>query len=476
MERRIQYAATSDGVAIAFSTAGEGPPLLHMTPMGGAALNFDQLPAVLTYLYQKLSERRSLIRFDIRGTGLSDREIPPFSTDGLVSDIVAVLDRAGLEKADLFAVSSAGPAAIAFAATYPERVGRLVLWCTSANGRDIQSSARRTIDSLAAQDWRIYTETLSSASFGWADAEDARRLAAVLRETTSAEVRQQYYQFIQQMDTTELLPKVRSKALVLHFREYPLVPASCATRLAALLPDADMVLFEGNSLFPRREDLQVVAETIDSFLGGPGKFDPPPRSLLGYSAEPGLRTILFTDIEGSTALTERLGDFRARMVLRQHEQITRQALAEHSGSEVKTLGDGFMASFDSASKALECAVAMQVAFEESNALGNEPLHVRIGINAGEPIAEGDDLFGTAVNLAARIASQAEGGQILVSDVVRQLVAGKGFLFSDHGDVLVRGFDDPVRLYELRWGTRPSGSKGRPDPDPLDGWRENYFER
>ncbi len=163
-----------------------------------------------------------------------------------------------------------------------------------------------------------------------------------------------------------------------------------------------------------------------------------------------MRTILFTDVEGSTALTDRLGDAAARELLREHERMVREALKAHGGSEVKTMGDGFMASFSSATKALECAIAMQRAFAGQNESAEEPIKVRIGLNAGEPIAEDEDLFGTAVNLAARIAAKAEGGEILTSDTVRGLVAGKKFLFSDRGETAMRGFEDPVRLYELRW--------------------------
>jgi class 3 adenylate cyclase len=152
-------------------------------------------------------------------------------------------------------------------------------------------------------------------------------------------------------------------------------------------------------------------------------------------------------------------------VLRAHEGIVREALQSHGGSEVKAMGDGFMASFASATGALECAIAMQRAFADWNAgvgagqappdgaassAPTEAIRIRIGLNAGEPIAEEKDLFGTAVNMAARIAARAEGGEILASDVVRQLVAGKGFLFSDRGEVELKGFEEPVRLYEVRW--------------------------
>jgi len=176
-----------------------------------------------------------------------------------------------------------------------------------------------------------------------------------------------------------------------------------------------------------------------------------PVPLPGAGGPPGgLVTILFTDVEGSTALTDRLGDQRAQELLRAHNAIVRDALRAHGGAEVKTMGDGFMASFSSATRALECAIAMQRAFADRNPAAGEPVRIRCGLNAGEPIAEDEDFFGTAVITAARVAAQAQGGEILASDVVRQLVAGKGFLFSDRGDVVLRGFEDPVRLFELRW--------------------------
>ena len=128
---------------------------------------------------------------------------------------------------------------------------------------------------------------------------------------------------------------------------------------------------------------------------------------------------------------------------------------EPRGSEVKTMGDGFMTSFSSATKALECAIAMQRAFAQRNESAEEPIKVRIGLNAGEPIAEDDpdgrsDLYGTAVNLAARIAAKAKGGEILASEAVRQIVAGKKFPFSDLGETTLRGFEDQVHIYQVSW--------------------------
>jgi adenylate cyclase len=173
----------------------------------------------------------------------------------------------------------------------------------------------------------------------------------------------------------------------------------------------------------------------------------------GAVAEPaaGPVTILFTDIEGSTTLTQRLGDEAAQEVLRAHNAIVRDALSAHSGSEVKHTGDGIMASFPLASKALDCAVAIQK--EIAGRLGEQAvvhLRVRIGLNAGEPVSEEEDLFGASVQLARRICDAAEPGQILVSAVVKGLAAGKRFSFSEMGAVTLRGFEEPLHLYEVSW--------------------------
>ncbi|GAG10159.1 unnamed protein product, partial [marine sediment metagenome] len=197
-------------------------------------------------------------------------------------------------------------------------------------------------------------------------------------------------------------------------------------------------------------DTDAVHRTINEFLGEGKEAAVAP----GLASED-VHTILFTDVEGSTALTQRLGDTKARELLREHERMVREALKSHSGSELKTTGDGFMASFSSAVRALECSIAMQRAFERRNQSAQEPILVRVGLNAGEPIAEDEDLFGAAVNLAARITAEGKGGQILASEAVRQIVAGKKFLFSDLGETTLRGFEDPVHIYEVSW--REEGS-------------------
>jgi class 3 adenylate cyclase len=165
--------------------------------------------------------------------------------------------------------------------------------------------------------------------------------------------------------------------------------------------------------------------------------------------DPGLRTIMFTDLEGSTAITQRMGDEKAYELLAAHDTIIRDALREHDGREVKHTGDGIMASFVSARHAVECGIAIQRALSERNREArDEPIRIRIGLSAGEPVDAHQDIFGAAVQLAARACNHAQPGQILVANVVRELCIGKGFSFIDQGEVPLPGFEEPVHLYEV----------------------------
>jgi class 3 adenylate cyclase len=448
MEPRIQYAKTADGVRIAFWTLGEGQPLVQMPNLPFSHIQLEWQDPRSRASCERLAEKRKLVRYDGRGTGLSDREVTDFSLDTQMLGLEAVVDRLGLQRFALFAPANSGPAAIAYAAQHPERVSHLVLWCSWARASDWSHSPRlRALRGLVNRDWETYTETYAHVVVGWSAGAEAQQVAALMRESVTQAAMQAWAEAVPRFDVTDLLPQVRSPTLVLHRRQYHLLDVEVARGLASRIPDARLVLLEGESAAPWVGDEEAVASAIDEFLGEEEKAAP-------AAALAGLVTILFTDMEGSTTLTQRLGDAKAQEVLRAHNSIVRDALKACGGSEIKHTGDGIMASFPSASRALECAIAMQRAFAEYNAgvgaQGLAPRHIRLGLNAGEPIAEDEDLFGTAVILAARIAAKAEGGEIVVSDVVRQLVAGKDFLFSDRGDTVLRGFEDPVRLYEVRW--------------------------
>jgi class 3 adenylate cyclase/pimeloyl-ACP methyl ester carboxylesterase len=446
MEPRIQYAKTKDGVSIAFCTLGEGTPFVYM-PGAPNSIQFEwQIPEMRNWC-ERQARRKMLVRYDVRGSGLSERNVRDFSLEAQVSDLETVTDRLGLERFALFGQMHFGQVAIAYAARHPERVSHLILWCTFARASDYRRSPRvQAISALKDTDWETYTEAISHFYFGRPGGRKAHRFAALLRESVTREGMQAFIAEARQFDVTSDLPQVASPTLVLHRRHLAMMDVDLARHLASQIPNARLALLDGESTPPYLGDTESVHQAIADFLGGPEEV----AATVEPSTPGTFRTVLFTDVEGSTALTQRLGDAKARDVLRQHEVIVRQALKAHGGSELKTMGDGFMASFSSATRALESAIAMQRAFAAHNRSTEHPILVRVGLNAGEPIAEDEDLFGTAVIAAARIAAQARGGEILASDVVRQLVAGKQFRFASRGRTALKGLHEPVEVYEVLW--------------------------
>jgi class 3 adenylate cyclase len=275
-------------------------------------------------------------------------------------------------------------------------------------------------------------------------------VAQLIRESTTGPVCSQIIDAIfETTDVTARLGGIKVPTLVFHRMEQQLVKAAEGRRLAAEIPDAQFVPLGGDRLWIGADEEDAVYGVIDEFLApaSPAAVGPPAPALLPNA---GLCAVLFTDVVGHTAIMSRLGDRRGREVLREHEVISRQTLAEFSGFEVKAMGDGFMASFASVASAMDCAVTLQRRFADRNESATEPLHIRIGLNAGEPILEDGDLFGAMVITAARVAAKADAGEILIPDPVRHLLAGKDFVFADRGETLLKGFEDAVRLYEVSW--------------------------
>ena len=456
MEQQIRFCTTSDGVRIAYATVGKGPPLVRV--LGWFThLEFEWDYAITRNFNHLLSTRHLLIRYDGRGQGLSDRNIQDFSTEADVRDLEAVIDALNLERVALYGISQGGQIAISYAVRHPERVSHLILYGSFALTRMQQTEeGRKQIEAmltLMRQGWDsdlpVYRQLFTGLLIPDADAEAIQAFNELGRVSASAENAVALVSAGLTVDVTELLQQVQVPTLVAHRRGDAGVPFESGRELAALIPGARLLPLEGRNhvILPDEPEGKILAKAIEEFVGAGEETTDKAQRL----APEHVHTILFTDVEGSTALTQRLGDTKARELLREHERMVREALKAHGGSEVKTMGDGFMASFSSATKALECAIAMQRAFAAHNESAEEPIMVRVGLNAGEPIAEDDDLFGTAVNEAAKITAAAEGGQILVANVVRELAKGKDFLFADRGETSLKGFDDPVRLYEVRGG-------------------------
>ena len=440
MAPSIQYLKTEDGVNIAYWTLGEGEPLIEMPPLNVSDIQQEWHIPPLRRLYERLAERRMLIRYDGRGTGLSQRGLITFSLDDAIRDLEAVADQLSLERFALWGVTSSGPAAIAYTIRHPERVTHLLLWCTTVSFSDLEPGVQALLE-VGDKDLSLGAAALAPMLTD----EEGERLAELMRESVTQEDDRVITTAFSDMDVTTLLPQVASPTLVLHRRELIFPDTAVAMKIASSIPDARLALLEGASIFMAEGDLEAALTAVYDFLGEAEE------EAAETPVPTGFATILFTDMQSSTALTQQLGDAGAQVVRRAHNTIVRDALKNHGGSEVKHTGDGIMASFATASAALKCSIAIQQGVAAHVAEHPDaPLGVYIGLNAGEPIAEEQDLFGTSVDLAARICDHAEPGQILAANVVRELAAGKDFLFSDLGETELRGFEDPVKLWEVRW--------------------------
>ena len=439
MEQQIRFCTTSDGLTIAYATVGDGPPVVYAAGWP-THLELEWEARSSRSFLETLAQGCRLIRYDMRGTGLSDRDAADFTLDALTRDLEAVVEHVKLDKFDLVSLGVlAGPIAMTYAAAHQQRVVRLVLSSAFVRGAEITTADRqRAIIEYASE--------FGLPVFNYIDGPDvdieAQRDVQSRQETAaSANTQAGLLRTLFSIDVGSVLADLTIPTLVLHGRQDSAAPFAQGRELAARLPEATFVPFEGQSSAAWTQRNVIIPE-IRRFLGIEAGIQKTPGT--------GPVIILFTDVEGSTALTQRLGDAKAQDVLRTHNSIVRDALKAHAGAELKTMGDGFMTSFSSATRALECAIAMQQAFAARNESAAEPILVRVGLNAGEPIAEEKDLFGTAVQLAARICAHAEPGQILASDVVQQLAAGKGFVFADKGEATLKGFEKPVRLHEVRW--------------------------
>jgi len=393
--------------------------------------------------YRAMAQGIRLVRYDPRGCGLSSSPSPEYTLEGMVADLHAVAMRAGCARFGLIAPVQAGPAAIAFAARYPEMVSRLILWCAVSRGDELMTSGFDALRKLGRIDWGLFGEAAAHAILaGWDNAESAHRMAAIMRESASAAIHDAVMDGYLAEDISEYLPRVTCPTMVAYRMEGTSPLPSSARYLAAAIRDSTLLPFPGNSLIFVVADSDLIAERFRDFL-----------SVRSESPEPlpgGFHTLLHTDIEGHTDIIRRLGDDKGRVILREHERITREAIERHNGTEVLATGDGFLVRFANAQSALECAATLQRNLADASTELPVELRVRIGINAGEPILEGDELHGAVVLGAERIAATADGGEVVVANVVRELVAGKGFAFAERGHAVIPGLDEEVKLWELLW--------------------------
>jgi class 3 adenylate cyclase len=394
-------------------------------------------PAVARFL-RRLAAFSRLLVFDKRGQGLSDRPGSPPTLEESMDDLKAVIDAAGFERPALLGISEGGPMSTLYAATHPHRVSGLILFGTFARMLEAPDFSPGTSEEalnrwgeVVQRDWGKAVALNVWAPSRVGDREFERWWARLLRQGTSPAGAIALMDLYREMDVRSILPAIDVPTLVMHRAGDRMVSAAQGRYLAETIPGARYVELAGEDHLPFAGELDPILEEAEEFLVG---------SRGAGESERALATILFTDIVGSTEKAAELGDRGWRALLERHDAAVRHQLALQRGREVKTMGDGFLATFDGPARAIRCAQAVQ---DEVSSLGIE---VRAGIHTGEVELIGDDVGGMAVNIGARIGAIANPGEVLVSSTVRELVVGSGLEFADRGVRTLRGAPGEWRLF------------------------------
>jgi class 3 adenylate cyclase len=439
IEAETHY-ADSNGVSIAYQVHGEGELDLVFVPgfVSHVELFWDD-PSVARFL-RRLTSFGRVIVYDKRGQGLSDRIGSPPTLEESMEDLEAVMAAAGCERPAIFGISEGGPMSVLFAATYPNRVASLVLYGTYARmlkapdfPAGVPEEALVRWGEIVKRDWGGAVGVNVWAPSAVGDREFERWWARLLRYGTSPAGAVALMDLYREIDVRGVLPAIDVPTLVLQRRGDRIAQVGQGRYLAQAIRGAKYVELEGDDHLPVTGDQDALLDEVEEFLVGSRRASEPERALA---------TVLFTDIVGSTEKAAELGDRAWRQLLERHDAAVRRQLGLHRGREVKTMGDGFLATFDGPARAIRCACALQ---EELASLGIE---VRAGIHTGEVELVGDDVSGMAVNIGARIGALAEAGEVLVSSTVRELVVGSGLEFSDRGSQTLKGAPDEWRLFAV----------------------------
>ncbi|MGH7551219.1 MAG: alpha/beta fold hydrolase [Gemmatimonadota bacterium] len=442
MRPETRYARSGD-VSVAYQVVGDGPfDLVYVT---GWVSNLEygwESPLVERY-YRRLASFSRLILFDKRGTGLSDR----VSISGLptieqrMDDVRAVMDAVGSERAALFGHSEGGNMCVLFAATYPERTIALVtygiyakrVWSPDYPWAPTPGEREKWLE-VVAGDWGgvVDLEALAPSLAG--DPQFRSWWSTYLRMSASPSAAVALGRMNTQIDVTAILPSVRVPTLVLHRIGDRDIRIEEARFIARHIPNARLVELPGEDHLPWTPDMDLALDEVQRFLTGSIRRPDPDRVLA---------TVLFTDIVDSTARAADLGDQRWRETLETHNGAVRRELEWFRGREVKTTGDGFLATFDGPARAIRCALSIRDRARQGG------LQIRAGLHTGECEKLDGDIGGIAVHIASRVLAEAGPGEVLVSRTVKDLVAGAGIEFEDRGERTLKGLDAAWRLFEAR---------------------------
>jgi class 3 adenylate cyclase len=416
----VRYATSADGTAIGYQRSGSGPTIVSLPVMATSL----RTQGIVTSDRSALSFA-DVVTYDRRGTGYSDRDVDDFSMDTAIADLAAVVDATVSGPAVVRASWDQGPIGMRFAAEFPDRVSHLVLDSTFANGARLfdEVPSMRILRLVLREDWDYFLRVIMRVQ-GDLEHPTSDEAEAIMREDMSAETTRAQFEAISTYDATAWLSSISVPTLLAQRTRVSesFHTHSSLRELAKQIPQAVLV----------RSDGAEYSALAQEFIGSD-----PRREVHGP-----FRTVMFTDLVSSTALTQQIGDEAAQQVVEAHDAAVQEALAGHNGALIKHTGDGIMAAFDSATDAARAAQVL------ARRLSHEGVKVRVGLNAGEPIERDGDLFGTAVQLAARLGDAAADGQVLATQVVRDLTEGKGLNWSAAPAIEAKGFDQPIPVFTL----------------------------
>ena len=439
-------------VNIAYQVVGERGPALIIVPGFISHLDLQWMDPGYSRFLERLASFTRLILYDKPGTGLSD-PIPNVPTlEERIADIKTVLDAVGVERTALLGFSEGGPVCALFATTWPDRTSALILYGTYAHGRP--SEEELLAAGATVEEYQRVASGFEDVVGHWGEG----RLGTLIAPSAQGELQRRFWGVFERAgaspamaqalieasmraDVTSILPTIQAPTLVLH-RNREIFPIASGRQLARMIPGARLVELEGEDHAFWVGDVEPVLAELEEFLTGMRTPEPQDRLLA---------TILFTDIVGSTQRAGELGDRGWHELLEEHNARVRELLGQFGGHELDTAGDGFFASFEGPGVAVRCACAIVRSIRD---LG---LEIRAGVHTGECERMGEKLGGLAVHVGARIAATANGGEVLASRTVRDLVAGSGLKFTDRGTHRLRGIDEPWQLFAVD-DAAPSGTQ------------------
>lgn len=424
----IRYVTTTDGVQIACWSIGHGPPVIitHNLSWSHAAKEWKM--KALWQFYSGLAKTNTVVRYDPRSAGVSSYEAPSMASRAMCLDIDAVADGLGFERFSLIGCSIMGPVVAEYAATRQDRVDSLIV-CDAITAPGTAEAVKLLKGSVAL--------TQSSGAEYAMDVLPAPDLhdvddQAILKEIAIEAYRRDVSDIVEaqlEWDSTPFLPSITAPTLVIQSEDAFFGDADQARQIAASVVGTRLVTIPGRRAPYSAAGLAAVMKHLDSQSSG-------------FVPRPGLKAVVFTDVVDSTAYTNRVGDEAAREGVRAIEALIADQASANDGRVVKHLGDGSMLVFGTPQEAVAFALAVQAGMA-----GND-LELRIGMAVGDPVEEKGDLHGAVVNLAARVAAEASPGTVVVSDGTKQLLVGKPFDFNHVGSREVKGFDDPIQVYEV----------------------------